>query len=116
MPTPDEIVKQPTVVEPGRRGPKGHLLQFNGQTLTIRQWSLKTGLKHDTITTRLKRGWTPERTLTEPENTNGADVQFERLRILSVKIGDLDAEIEKMLRAKEKLQKEFDTLSSQYKE
>jgi len=51
----------------GRRGPKARAIEFRGEALTIWQWSQKTGLRSDTIYTRLKRGWTVERALTEPE-------------------------------------------------
>lgn len=42
-----------------------HLLTYNGQTLTMRQWSDITGIEWYTINNRIKRGWTVERTLTE---------------------------------------------------
>jgi hypothetical protein len=116
------LLTEPTVsdeelpLDIGRRGPKGHLLTFNNETLTIREWAFKTGLRHDTIFTRLKRGWPLARALTEPEHPKSSDVSFERLRTLSVKLGEVDAEIRKLTRLKDKLQREFDTLSSQYKE
>ena len=100
----------------GRRGPKGHLLTFNNETLTIRRWSFKTGLRHDTIFTRLNRGWSVKRALTEPEYPKSSDTGFEKLRNISVKLSEIDAEISKLTRLKDKLQREFDTLSSQHKE
>ena len=42
-----------------------HLLTYNGQTLTIRQWSDVTGIEWYTINNRIKRGWSVERALTE---------------------------------------------------
>lgn len=41
-----------------------HLLKYNGETHTISEWSEITGIKHSTITKRLKRGWSVEETLT----------------------------------------------------
>jgi hypothetical protein len=32
-------------------------LEFDGKILTITEWSRETGIKRDTITARLKRGW-----------------------------------------------------------
>lgn len=43
-----------------------HLLTYNGKTQTIRQWSDETGIEWYTINNRLSRGWSIERTLTEP--------------------------------------------------
>lgn len=41
-----------------------HRLTHAGQTLTLTQWSLTTGIKQPTIRLRLKRGWSVERALT----------------------------------------------------
>lgn len=35
-----------------------HLVSVNGVTHTIAEWAMITGLKYDTIKSRLKRGWT----------------------------------------------------------
>ena len=43
---------------------RNHLVSFNGETLHIAEWSRKTGIGFDTIQTRIKRGWTPEKALT----------------------------------------------------
>ena len=39
---------------------KNHLVAFNGQTLSLTQWSKITGVKAPTIRARLKRGLSPE--------------------------------------------------------
>lgn len=39
---------------------------FNGETKTISEWSVSTGIPRKTLTDRLKAGWSIERTLTEP--------------------------------------------------
>jgi hypothetical protein len=46
------------------------LLSFNGKTLTMSQWSRRTGIKVGTIWYRLKSGWSDERVLTECVDTN----------------------------------------------
>jgi hypothetical protein len=43
-----------------------HLLTACGQTKTLIEWSENTGLAYNTIRLRLKRGWSPDRALTEP--------------------------------------------------
>lgn len=45
---------------------RNHFLDYNGQHLTIAQWSDVTGLTVDAIGLRVARGWTVERTLTTP--------------------------------------------------
>ena len=43
-----------------------------GESLTLRQWSERTGIKADTIGTRIKRyGWSVERAVTEPLQHEG---------------------------------------------
>lgn len=42
-----------------------HLLTYNGKTQTMKQWADETGIKFSTISTRLQRGWSIERTLTK---------------------------------------------------
>lgn len=41
------------------------MIEFNGKSMTVGQWSKETGLHHGTITNRLDQGWSAERTLTE---------------------------------------------------
>lgn len=40
-------------------------LEFNGERKTLTDWSISTGIKPSTISTRLQRGWSVERTLTK---------------------------------------------------
>lgn len=42
------------------------VLEFNGQTKTLQQWADQTGLSHTLIHYRLRRGWSIERSLSEP--------------------------------------------------
>lgn len=45
---------------------QNHNLTYDGETLTIAQWSLRLGISQHTIRNRLRYGWSVERTLTEP--------------------------------------------------
>lgn len=49
-----------------------HLLEFNGQTKTVSDWSRETGIKQQTILHRINRmGWGTEKALTTPVRDNG---------------------------------------------
>ena len=41
-------------------------LTYNGETLTIKQWSIKTGLTVSCINTRIMYDWSVEKILTTP--------------------------------------------------
>lgn len=43
---------------------KNLLLEYNGEVLTLSQWSRKTGIKVATLSQRVKNGWSVEETLT----------------------------------------------------
>lgn len=44
-----------------------HVITFDGETLTVAQWSRRTGIKEHTIAARIRKsGWTPEAALTTP--------------------------------------------------
>lgn len=43
-----------------------NLLEFNGEKLTVSQWSEKLGIPRSTLLNRIKRGWDIEKALTEP--------------------------------------------------
>lgn len=49
-------------------------LEYNGMRHTIPEWSQITGIKEITIRARLKRGWSVERTLSEPTNEKARDL------------------------------------------
>lgn len=40
-------------------------ITFNGTTQLVSQWAAQTGLPYQTLQCRLKRGWSPERALTQ---------------------------------------------------
>lgn len=42
------------------------VLEVNGEVRTLADWARKTGLLHNTIVCRIRRGWPPERAVTEP--------------------------------------------------
>jgi predicted DNA-binding transcriptional regulator AlpA len=44
--------------------PHGKTLTFNGETLTVKQWSERTGINRHTINYRLRQGWSIEAVLT----------------------------------------------------
>jgi len=47
---------------------RNHFLEFRGKRLTIAQWSRITNIKYHIIYKRIGKGWSVERTLTEPVN------------------------------------------------
>jgi hypothetical protein len=55
-----------TLVAQGRNKRNNRLLSHGGEVLSIADWSDRTGLPTDAIRARLKRGWSVDRTLTEP--------------------------------------------------
>jgi len=45
---------------------RNHLLDFNGESLTIAEWSRRTGLSANIIAKRISSGWSSELALTTP--------------------------------------------------
>lgn len=41
-------------------------LTLNGETLTVYEWAVRTGITHTTLTRRLKQGWSDEAIITTP--------------------------------------------------
>ncbi len=41
-------------------------LEYKGENLTVTEWSIKTGLKYETILVRIKAGWNSHDILTKP--------------------------------------------------
>lgn len=59
--------KWATQTEQGRNKRNNHKLTYQGLTLTVSQWSERTGLSRNAIESRVDRfGWTAERALTTP--------------------------------------------------
>lgn len=42
------------------------LITYNGETLSMREWSRRLGMGSTTLLFRLRRGWSVERAITEP--------------------------------------------------
>ena len=42
------------------------IIEYNGKSMTLHQWSEELGVAYDTLRARLRRGWNIERALTEP--------------------------------------------------
>lgn len=43
------------------------ILEFNGERMTVSQWTQKLGFREQTLRARLRVGWSVERALTQPE-------------------------------------------------
>ncbi len=57
-------VKWATAYEQNSNKRTNAIMTFNGEALTMAQWSRKLGIKFNTLNERIKRGWSTERTLT----------------------------------------------------
>lgn len=55
-----------TMKEQANNRRSNHLVTFNGKTKNIQEWANLLGFEYATLWTRLKRGWSIERTLTTP--------------------------------------------------
>lgn len=55
-----------TRAEQRRNARHAHLITFLDQTLCVTDWSKVTGIPRPTLSDRLRRGWSDERTLTTP--------------------------------------------------
>lgn len=58
--------KWATRVEQARNTRSNRLLTMGEETLCLAEWSDRTGINHNTIIERLKRGWSVEKALTTP--------------------------------------------------
>ena len=59
-------IKWATRKEQARNRNSNHLVEYDGNTLSIAEWSERTGFPETTISYRLKSGWSSERALTSP--------------------------------------------------
>lgn len=59
-----ENCKWSTQKEQANNRRNNHWLTYNGTTQTISQWADVIGIKYDTLSARIRRGWTTERALT----------------------------------------------------
>jgi hypothetical protein len=49
-----------------RRHHRGDVLTWNGETLTLIEWSQRTGIRVQTLLHRCRKGWSVEQVLTTP--------------------------------------------------
>ena len=61
-----ENCKWSTVVEQGTNQRTNRFIEHEGERLTLMQWSRRTGLSKHTISRRIIKGWSVEKTLTTP--------------------------------------------------
>ncbi len=59
-------VRWATRIEQNNNTGRNHLLEYQGETLSVSQWQSKLGWPRNLILSRLKRGWSVERALTTP--------------------------------------------------
>lgn len=75
-----------------RRAPKADLapqkpkrvlkrIELDGLNLTIGEWSLRTGLDPSTLSSRLAKGWLPDRILTQPISPGWAWKNTHKLKL-----------------------------------
>lgn len=71
-PTPEELAASPIprrTFPPKPKPepkPRAKLYTYNGETLTLQEWSERTGLRFTTLSSRMSDHWPLERALTEP--------------------------------------------------
>lgn len=63
-----------TDTEQARNTRSNRILFAFGEQMTLAAWSEKTGINEETISSRIKRGWTVERSLSEPVTPKGSAV------------------------------------------
>ena len=84
-----------TKPEQGINQRTNRLIEYDGERLTLMQWSRRTGLSKHTISRRLKSGWSVEKTLTTPLHaTRKGQLNASKLKeadILAIRASDLSA-------------------------
>lgn len=55
----------------GNNQRSNRLCEYNGKTMTLKQWAEEAGINYKTLHTRMSRGWTLERALTTKIAENG---------------------------------------------
>lgn len=61
-----ENCKWATMKEQENNRTNNHLITFIGKTQTLQQWSEETGIARETLSSRIRRGWTIPQTLSVP--------------------------------------------------
>ena len=90
-----ENCKWSTKPEQGINQRTNRLIEYDGERLTLMQWSRRTGLSKHTISRRLKSGWSVEKTLTTPLHaTRKGQLNASKLKeadVLAIRASDLPA-------------------------
>lgn len=60
--------KWATVSEQANNKSNNRVVEFDGESLTVAQWAIKTGINNNTILDRLNRGWDVKNVLTKEVN------------------------------------------------
>ena len=63
-----ENCKWADIFEQANNKRSNHVITVNGESKNLNQWANETGIKRETIARRIKRGWTPERAVSELAN------------------------------------------------
>lgn len=58
-------------------------IAHNGETMTLKQWSVRLGFPYMTLARRLKAGWTVEKSIETPINLNRSNTHRRRLAMSS---------------------------------
>jgi hypothetical protein len=72
---------------------KNRYLTFSGETRTVSQWSRLKGIHKNTLTKRLKSGWTTEDALTKPPDKNFANRKAKKMPTTNGNAAALGVEI-----------------------
>lgn len=79
-------------------------LMLNGTTLTVSEWSSRINVNPDTISRRLKNGWSVEKTLTTPAGNYDKSLKEKRIPVLQIsKDGEMIKEWPSMFTASKSL-------------
>lgn len=60
-----------TITQQGNNKSDNHLVEFQGESLTVTEWANKLGIRRGTLFHRLHHGWTPDQALTQIESKRG---------------------------------------------
>ena len=90
-----ENCKWSTKPEQGTNQRTNRFIEHAGESLTLMQWSRRTGLSKHTIWRRLEKGWSVEKTLTTPPHaTRKGQLNASKLKeadVLAIRASDLPA-------------------------
>ncbi len=62
-----------TRLEQNNNRRSNHMLEYQGKTQSLADWSREVGLTYDTIKLRVRRGWSVEKVLSTPRKVNQYD-------------------------------------------